>query len=134
MVFAMWETLFIIITTPWRLVAQTAASMAAPLEENGIGATEEVPLQPATLQSHPDFLQLRQEVQRLHKELLGAETPLTTRQSSSPVSHRGGNDTPPPPCDEVPPPTAPAPMNAGPLVPPTLNLHVPMGRLFPDEH
>ena len=39
--FAMWETLFVIATTPLKLVARTAESMTAPLHDNGIGLHEQ---------------------------------------------------------------------------------------------
>ena len=35
-VFSLWETLFVIATTPWRLVTKTADALTADLEENGI--------------------------------------------------------------------------------------------------
>ena len=35
--FAMWETLFVIITTPMKIVTQTVESMTAPLHDNGVG-------------------------------------------------------------------------------------------------
>ena len=35
-IFSLWETLFIIVTTPWRLLSKTAEALTADLDDNGI--------------------------------------------------------------------------------------------------
>ena len=67
-VFALWETAFVIITTPWRLLTQTAAALTAPLEENGLElSTTDSPSAP--LSGNPEFEELRRQLRQLQVEM-----------------------------------------------------------------
>ena len=68
-VFALWETLFVIVTTPWRLVTQTAAAMTAPLEKNGLYPLDIEEPEHQQLQGNPDFQALQQQLADLQEEL-----------------------------------------------------------------
>ena len=123
-VFAAWETLFIVITTPWRLMTQTAAAMTAPLEENGVNDPEHGgrPL-PPSLSGHPDFAELSKEVERLKQELIDQDR-YVQLQSDEPTS----------PFVEIAPQASASapedPEDVGPTQP-LVNVHLPISRLFP---
>ena len=51
-VFSLWETIFVIATTPWCLVTKTADALMADLDDNGIrkvGSQAAAPAQPQPL-------------------------------------------------------------------------------------
>ena len=41
--FALWETLFVVATTPWRLISDTAEALTKELEANGLGLPDAAP-------------------------------------------------------------------------------------------
>ena len=45
--FALWETLFVVATTPWRLISNTAEALTKELEANGLHVPNAGPAPPA---------------------------------------------------------------------------------------
>ena len=120
-IFSMWETLFVVITTPWRLMTQTAAAMTAPLDDNGVHDPEagSRPL-PVSLNGHPDFAELTLEVKRLKEELIDQDRYVQVR--TEPTS----------PFEELTAPTAePISLEDQGPTQPLVNVHMPVPRLFP---
>ena len=51
--FALWETLFVVATTPWRLISDTAEALTKELEANGLGLPGAGPVLPAIVPGLP---------------------------------------------------------------------------------
>ena len=122
-VFSLWETLFIVVSTPWRLVAQTAEAMTAPLRETDDGYEQPDSGHQKGLHHHPDFMELSHQVQQLKVALAQEGNPL-----EAPIVQDTSVAAPSEPSSvEVPSSSAPtAPTVSDPLL-----VHMPLSRLFP---
>ena len=116
MIISMWNTAYLLLSTPWRIVNKTAEAMVAPLEEDTESniALNDQPTRTA-------YTYLLAEVNKMREELSAlTEDKIVTQQPSAPVSD--SNDTTQDSGrTSTPPPSNPAP---------AVNIHLPVHDLF----
>ena len=136
MLFSLWNTAYLIITAPWRIVSQTAEAMTAPLDEDSTASGDHMNMKEAPDgQLYSKLLAevniLRQELQDLQGQNHYVMPDVRPRAPSPPPSP----PTPPPPSTDASGSSPTAPPAPAPLSPPAppINIHLPISRLFPDQ-